>query len=61
MKILITRNGIFKQKWSFKLVGINGKTLMIGEKYYNFGDMIDTINLIQNEIKGCEIENQYLN
>lgn len=61
MKIVITRNGIFKQKWSFKLVGKNGEILMTGEKYYNFKDMVDTITLIKNGIMNCEVENKYLN
>lgn len=61
MKIVITRNGIFKQKWSFKLVGNNGKILAWSEKYYNFQDMLDTIKLIQFEIMDCEVENKYLN
>ena len=61
MKIVITKNGLFRQKWSFKLVGKNGKILMTGEKYYNFKDMTDTIEVILNGIKGCKIENQYLN
>ena len=56
MKIVITRNGFFRQKWSFKLVANNGNILMVSEKYHNHKDMVDTITLIQNNIKGCNIE-----
>lgn len=60
MKIVIKMSGIFKQKWSFKFVGSNGKTLAIGEKYYNLEDMMDTILLIQCKARGCVIENKYI-
>jgi uncharacterized protein YegP (UPF0339 family) len=61
MKIVITRNGLFKQKWSFKIVSKNGKTLAHSEKYNNRVDMVSAIDLIQQGAAGCEIENKYLN
>lgn len=59
MKIVITRNGFFKQKWSFKIVAMNGKILCHSEKYNNRIDMVYAIALIRNYASGCEIENTH--
>jgi uncharacterized protein YegP (UPF0339 family) len=60
MKIVITRNGFFHQKWSFKIVAKNGKILCHSEKYHNFKDVGDAIDIIQKGIQGCTIINEYL-
>jgi uncharacterized protein YegP (UPF0339 family) len=60
MKIVITRKGIFKQKWSFKLVARNGKILANSEKYNNHVDMVNAIDIIRNEIATCTVINEYL-
>ena len=61
MKIEIIRNGLFKQKWSFRILASNGKILCWSEKYNNFKDMVAAINIIKDGIDGCEIVNTYLN
>ena len=59
MKIEIIRNGLFKQKWSFRILANNGKILASSEKYANRVDMVAAIDIIQNGAKGCEITNTY--
>jgi uncharacterized protein YegP (UPF0339 family) len=61
MKIIIVRNGFFHQKWSFKIIAKNGKILCHSEKYHNFKDVGDAIDIIQKGIQGCEIVNEYKN
>lgn len=59
MKIEIIRNGLFKQKWSFRILAKNGKILASSEKYANHIDMIAAIDIIQKGVKDCEIINTY--
>lgn len=60
MKVVITKSGIFKQKWSFKFIGDNNKILMVGEKYYNYQDMMNTLTIIRDNVKTCIVENKYV-
>jgi uncharacterized protein YegP (UPF0339 family) len=59
MKIVISKKGWFRQKWSFQIVARNGNILCSSEKYWNKQDCLDTVYLIQNHSEGCKVEYKY--
>jgi len=59
MKIVIEYKGWFRQKWSFKIVARNGRTLCSSEKYHNRGDLVTAIDSIQRQIGTAAIINKY--
>jgi uncharacterized protein YegP (UPF0339 family) len=59
MKIVIERKGWFKQKWRFKIVSRNGRTLCASEKYYNRVDLMNAVDSIRREVGTSAIINKY--
>jgi uncharacterized protein YegP (UPF0339 family) len=55
MKIEIIKKGWLRQKWHFRIVARNGKTLAASENYHNRQDLADTLISLQKDLPNAEI------